>query len=104
MAEEITISVKHGKVTYDVTISVESTVQQLREDLHRSTLVPAKPHPRPFRRSEVPPALQKIVFKAALKPEDDGKTLRAVGLSGGSKLMLVGTPAKGSFHCSAKTR
>ena len=73
--ETFSLVVKYGKETINLDIPSSATLLKLQQELHAKT--------------DIAPALQKIIFKGALK--DDEKSLKDLGLKSGAKLMLVGS-------------
>eukprot|EP01125_Pyxidicula_operculata_P013007 TRINITY_DN4286_c0_g1_i1.p1 TRINITY_DN4286_c0_g1~~TRINITY_DN4286_c0_g1_i1.p1 ORF type:complete len:230 (+),score=49.40 TRINITY_DN4286_c0_g1_i1:47-736(+) len=85
---QLTLSIKHGKDSFEVQIESTATLNQLRQVLHEKT--------------EVAPGLQKIMStKGTLKDED--KTLQDLGITDKSKLMLVGSKISDVMKISAAT-
>lgn len=72
--ESVEIKVIYNKTKYDVSTSLETTVAELKRELQGLLGVPDKN--------------QKLMFKGLLRDE---QTLGAVGVTKGSKLMLVGS-------------
>ncbi|XP_063961405.1 ubiquitin domain-containing protein UBFD1-like [Lytechinus pictus] len=75
--EVVEVKVMYNKKKYDVRIGVESTVAELKTEIQTAT--------------GVPPAMQKLMFKGLMKDE---KTLKELKVTGGSKLMLIGSTPK----------
>ncbi|KAK8784923.1 hypothetical protein V5799_008709 [Amblyomma americanum] len=72
----VPLVVMYNKRRYDVKVALSAKMSALKEELQRLT--------------GVPPAMQKLIYKGAPKP-DDGKTLLELNLSANAKLMLVGS-------------
>jgi hypothetical protein len=74
----LTLEVSFGKTIHSVTVSLDSTVKDLKDAIHAKT--------------EVPPAVQKLIikgFKGNLKNDTD--IVRSLGIKNPSKVMLVGS-------------
>jgi len=74
-AEQITLTVKHGKEVITLEVDPNITLLKLRQELHA--------------RTNIKPDQQKIMLKGTLK--DDDKTLKELQIIDKSKLMLVGS-------------
>lgn len=72
----VPLVVMYNKRRYDVKVALSAKMSALKEELQRLT--------------GVPPAMQKLIYKGAPKP-DDGKSLLELNLSANTKLMLVGS-------------
>uniref|UniRef100_A0A1E1XCY7 Putative ubiquitin-specific protease n=1 Tax=Amblyomma aureolatum TaxID=187763 RepID=A0A1E1XCY7_9ACAR len=72
----VPLVVMYNKRRYDVKVALSAKMSALKEELQRLT--------------GVPPAMQKLIYKGAPKP-DDGKSLLELNLSANAKLMLVGS-------------
>lgn len=72
--ETVDIKVIYNKTKYDVTTTLETTVAELKKELQGLLGVPEKN--------------QKLMFKGLLRDE---QTLGTVGITKGSKLMVVGS-------------
>jgi len=80
--------VKHGKNSYDVTdLSIDDTLSKLRDEIYKKT--------------EIAPSQQKLMYKGQLKNEDDGKTLKDLNFVNGAKLMLIGTKIQGVMQVTS---
>uniref|UniRef100_A0A023FSA3 Putative ubiquitin-specific protease n=1 Tax=Amblyomma parvum TaxID=251391 RepID=A0A023FSA3_AMBPA len=72
----VPLVVMYNKRRYDVKVALSAKMSALKEELQRLT--------------GVPPAMQKLIYKGAPKP-DDAKSLLELNLSANAKLMLVGS-------------
>uniref|UniRef100_A0A023FRM2 Putative ubiquitin-specific protease n=1 Tax=Amblyomma cajennense TaxID=34607 RepID=A0A023FRM2_AMBCJ len=72
----VPLVVMYNKRRYDVKVALSAKMAALKEELQRLT--------------GVPPAMQKLIYKGAPKP-DDAKSLLELNLSANAKLMLVGS-------------
>lgn len=75
-ANAVPLVVMYNKRRYDVRVSLSAKMAKLKEEIQKLT--------------GVPPAMQKLIYKGAPKP-DDGKSLLELNLSANAKLMLVGS-------------
>jgi hypothetical protein len=74
-AVSLKLNIKHGKVLHEVVVKETDTIDQLKERLMDLT--------------NVPPAMQKLMFKGKL----EGATqIKDTKLKDGSKVMLIGNP------------
>jgi hypothetical protein len=73
----ITVNVKHGKNSHDFNLSLDDSLARLRDEIYKKT--------------EIAPSQQKLMYKGQLKNEDDGKTLKELNFVNNTKLMLIGT-------------
>uniref|UniRef100_T1IXM7 Ubiquitin-like domain-containing protein n=1 Tax=Strigamia maritima TaxID=126957 RepID=T1IXM7_STRMM len=72
--ETVDFKVIYNKQKHDVTFPLDDTVAMLKQHVSKLT--------------EVPPAMQKVMFKGLAK---DDKTLRELGVTKGAKIMIVGS-------------
>ncbi|XP_061703377.1 ubiquitin domain-containing protein UBFD1 isoform X2 [Syngnathoides biaculeatus] len=72
--EMVDLKIIWNKIKYDLRIPLDSTGAKLKERIHSLT--------------GLPPAMQKVMYKG-LVPED--KTLREIKVTGGAKIMVVGS-------------
>ncbi|KAK7069819.1 Ubiquitin domain-containing protein ubfd1 [Halocaridina rubra] len=72
--ESVSFKLIYNKVKYDIDFPLDGTIKQLKE--HLSTII------------NVLPAMQKVMIKGLAKDE---KTLRELGVTPGSKVMVVGS-------------
>uniref|UniRef100_A0A131YSV0 Ubiquitin specific protease n=1 Tax=Rhipicephalus appendiculatus TaxID=34631 RepID=A0A131YSV0_RHIAP len=75
-ANAVPLVVMYNKRRYDVQVSLSAKMAKLKEEIQKLT--------------GVPPAMQKLIYKGAPKP-DDSKSLLELNLSANAKLMLVGS-------------
>ena len=78
-------TVKWGKEVMSLELPPTTTVGQLRQTLQQ--------------RTNVPPTMQKLMFKGQMK--DDTKTLAEVGVKDGAKLMMIGSTVQVDPFCSS---
>ncbi|XP_075558104.1 uncharacterized protein LOC142590121 isoform X1 [Dermacentor variabilis] len=72
----VPLVVMYNKRRYDVKVALSAKMAKLKEEIQKLT--------------GVPPAMQKLIYKGAPKP-DDNKSLVELNLSANAKLMLVGS-------------
>lgn len=75
-ANAVPLVVMYNKRRYDVKVALSAKMAKLKEEIQKLT--------------GVPPAMQKLIYKGAPKP-DDSKSLSELNLSANAKLMLVGS-------------